>query len=207
MTNKSKANLIIDYFDEILPNAGCALNYTKDYEFLIAVMLSAQTTDAKVNKVTEILFNKYRDLKSLSTAKYDDVFSIIKPLGMASKKTQNILDIAGIMIKKYDFRVVNNKEELMKLSGVGNKTAEVVLVELFHEPNFPVDTHVHRIAKRLNITNDNDDVVVCEEKLKRYFPKDKWIKLHHQFIHFGRSKCTAKNPKCESCALKDICKN
>jgi len=205
-TKLNKQELIVNYLDEILPNAGCELNYTTDYSFLIAVMLSAQCTDKKVNKVTAKLFKIYPDLESLANAKYEDIYEFVKELGLAKTKAQNVIDIAKTLIDKFDSRVPINKFELMSLPGVGNKTANVVHVELFNIPEFPVDTHVARISKRLQIALEEDDVKTIEHKLKELFPKEKWIKLHHQFIHFGRYYCKAISPKCEGCKLAQICK-
>ena len=206
MTLSEKAKLIKEYFDELLPNAKCELNYTTDYSFLIAVMLSAQTTDKKVNKVTEILFNKYKNLESLKNAKYEDIYEIIKPLGLAKNKTKNVIEIAKELDEKFSGKVPINKVELMSLPGVGNKTANVVHIELFKIPEFPVDTHVERVSKRLGLCNENDSVTKIEETLKKIFLEKDYIKLHHQFIHFGRYFCKAKNPICENCKLASICK-
>lgn len=206
MTLSEKAKLIKEYFDELLPNTKCELNYTTDYSFLIAVMLSAQTTDKKVNKVTEILFNKYKNLESLKNAKYEDIYEIIKPLGLAKNKTKNVIEIAKELDEKFNGKVPINKVELMSLPGVGNKTANVVHIELFKIPEFPVDTHVERVSKRLSLCNENDSVTKVEETLKKIFLEKDYIKLHHQFIHFGRYFCKAKNPICENCKLASICK-
>lgn len=206
MKLSDRAIITQKYFDEILPNPGCELNYTTDYGFLIAVMLSAQTTDKKVNKVTEILFQKYPTLEDIENADFNDIEEIIRPLGLSKTKAKNLKEIAHTLLEEYNGIVPQNKEELMKLPGVGNKTSNVVLIELFKIPAFPVDTHVFRTSKRLGLTSEEDDVIDVENKLKKIFPKESWIKLHHQFIHFGRYYCKAISPKCDSCKLKGICK-
>ena len=206
-TKNEKRELIMQYMDEILPNASCELDYHKDYELLIAVMLSAQTTDKKVNKVTSVLFDRYPSLDALKEAPLNMVEDIVKEVGLFKNKSKNLKAIVDILIEKYDYKVPSDKDELMSMPGVGNKTAEVVRAELFKIPEFPVDTHVHRISKRLGIASMDDDVVKTEAKLKAFFPKEKWIKLHHQFIHFGRYHCHSQNPQCECCKLRDICKN
>lgn len=206
MKLSDRAIIIQKYFDEILPNPGCELNYTTDYGFLIAVMLSAQTTDKKVNKVTEVLFQKYPTLEDIENADFNDIEEIIRPLGLSKTKAKNLKEIAHALLEKYNGIVPQNKEELMKLPGVGNKTSNVVLIELFKIPAFPVDTHVFRTSKRLGLTSEEDDVIDVENKLKKIFPKESWIKLHHQFIHFGRYYCKAISPKCDTCKLKGICK-
>ena len=197
-------NRIFDYLDEILPNAKCELNYTKDYELLIAVMLSAQTTDKRVNEVTSILFNKYSDLDKLKNADIEDIKNIIRPIGTFNKKSLNIISIAK-EISKIGF-VPNNREYLEKLDGVGRKTTNVVLSNLYNEPYLAVDTHVARVSKRLGLAKQNDDVLTIEKKLYKKIPKDKVNKLHHQLVLFGRYYCKAIKPMCDTCKLKDICK-
>ena len=206
-TKAEKREFIMQYMDEILPNASCELIYHKDYELLIAVMLSAQTTDKKVNKVTEVLFNRYPSLDALKKAPLDVIEDIIKEVGLFKNKSKNLKAIVDALIERFNRKVPSDKDELMSMPGVGNKTAEVVRAELFKIPEFPVDTHVHRISKRLGLASMGDDVVATETQLKAFFSKEKWIKLHHQFIHFGRYHCHAQNPQCGSCKLCEICKN
>jgi len=195
---------IIDYLDELIPNPKCELNYTKDYELLIATMLSAQTTDKRVNEVTNILFNKYNTLDKLRNADINDIVDIIKPLGTYNKKAINIIQIAKILESVGDM-VPNNREFLEQLPGVGRKTTNVVLSILYNEPYIAVDTHVQRVSKRLGITN-SDDVLITEKKLYKYFKDADFTKLHHQLLLFGRYYCKAKKPECLNCKLKDICK-
>jgi len=197
-------NRIFDYLDEILPNAKCELNYTKDYELLIAVMLSAQTTDKRVNEVTAILFNKYDNLDKLKNADIEDIKNIIRPIGTFNKKSLNIISIAK-EISKLGY-VPNDREYLEKLDGVGRKTTNVVLSNLYNEPYLAVDTHVARVSKRLGLAKKNDDVLTIEKKLYKKIPKDKVNKLHHQLVLFGRYYCKAIKPMCDTCKLKDICK-
>jgi len=203
MTNK--AILIQDYFDELLPNASCELNYSKPYELVIAVMLSAQTTDKSVNLVTEKLFSKYTSLYGLNNASLNEIENIIRSIGLYKNKAANLKGIVNKLLIDFDGKVPADKEQLMSLPGVGNKTANVILAEIFHIPEFPVDTHVFRVSKRLGLTTSKDDVMDTEKKLKKTFLEDSWIKLHHQFIHFGRYYCTARNPKCKNCKLLEIC--
>lgn len=202
---KNNAELIVSYLNEILSDAHCELNYTKEYELVIAVMLSAQTTDKAVNIVTKKLFSKYDSLEKIANAELVDIENEIKALGLYKVKAKNIIGIAKILLEKYNGIVPENKSDLITLPGVGNKTANVVRIELFKLQEFPVDTHIKRISKRLNIANENDDVDIIELKLKTYFKGYDYIKLHHQIIFFGRYYCVAKNPKCDGCKLKDIC--
>ncbi|NLM63081.1 MAG: endonuclease III [Mollicutes bacterium] len=197
---------IIDYLEELYPEASCELNYKTDYELLIAVMLSAQTTDVSVNKVTATLFNKYPTLEKLSRANVEEVMDIIRPIGTYRKKSQNIIDISKSLLKNYNGVVPNDRNYLESLPGVGRKTANVVLSILYNEPVCAVDTHVKRVAIRLGLAKDTDDVLTIEKKLTKIFPKEKLNKIHHQLIFFGRYHCKARNPNCENCKLKDVCK-
>lgn len=197
---------IINYLDELFPNPKCELNYNKDYELLIAVMLSAQTTDKRVNMVTDVLFKKYDTLEKLSNADINDVINIIRPIGTFNKKAENVIKISKSLLKDKNGIVPNDREYLESLSGVGRKTTNVVLSNLYNEPCIAVDTHVSRVSKRLNLAKENDDVLVIEKKLNKKFPNDKLCRLHHQMVLFGRYYCKAKNPLCENCKLKSICK-
>ncbi len=197
---------IINYLDELFPHPKCELNYNKDYELLIAVMLSAQTTDKRVNQVTNVLFNKYDTLESLSCADINDIKSIIKPIGTFNKKAQNIVDISKSLLNDKNGIVPNDRKYLESLSGVGRKTTNVVLANLYNLPLIAVDTHVSRVSKRLGLASYNDDVLVIEKKLNKKFPKEKLNRLHHQLVLFGRYYCKAQKPLCENCKLKNMCK-
>ena len=203
MENKSK--FIIKSLDELFPNAKCELNHSSHFQLLVAVVLSAQTTDIKVNSVTKELFKKYPNAVYLSKAKISDVEEIIKPIGLYHNKAINIINLSKTLVKKYNGRVINDRKILESLPGVGRKTCNVVLSNCFNVPAFAVDTHVARVSKRLQIANDDDNVNVIEEKLMNMFPQESWCKLHHQFIFFGRYKCHSQNPECGDCPLKKIC--
>lgn len=203
MANKE---LITTYLDKLLPNASCELNYHNLFELLIAVILSAQTTDASVNKVTPNIFKKYPTCKELGNAKTEDVEKLIKSIGLYHNKAKSIIGASKILHKEYNDIMPNTMEELIKLPGVGRKVASVILVEGYHLPAFPVDTHVNRVSKRLGIAKEKDSILTVERKLKKLLPSNEWGKVHHQLIHFGRYFCTARNPKCSECELKNICK-
>lgn len=198
-------NTILNYLDEIIPNPKCELEYNKDYELLIAVMLSAQTTDKRVNQVTKELFKKYNTLEKLKDANLNDIQSHIKVIGNYTKKSKAVIDIANILYNDYNKKVPNNRKLLEELPMVGRKTTNVVLSELYGIPNIAVDTHVERVSKRLKLVKQKNNVLEVENTLKRKIPKDKWIKFHLQMVLFGRYYCTSKNPKCNNCKLKDIC--
>ena len=200
-------NIIENYLDELFPNPKCELNFNKDYELLIAVVLSAQTTDKRVNSVTEVLFDKYKTLEELSCAEINDIIEIIKPIGTFNKKAIFVKEIANILIKDYDGKVPNDRVELEKFPGVGRKTTNVVLSVLFNVPAIAVDTHVSRVSKRLGLANKSDDVNKIERKLMKKFAKENWSKRHHQLVHFGRYHCKAISPNCKNCKLREICKD
>ncbi|MBQ9013639.1 MAG: endonuclease III [Bacilli bacterium] len=199
-------NSIVEYLDYLFPNPRCELNYNKDYELLISVMLSAQTTDKMVNKVTSVLYSKYDTLEKIADADISDIKNIIKPLGNYNKKASNIIEIAKRLINDTNGVVVNNRTYLETLPGVGRKTTNVVLANLYNENVIAVDTHVARVSKRLGIAKSSDDVLIIEKKLNKKFSKDILGRLHHQLVLFGRYYCKAKNPKCNSCSLCEVCK-
>ncbi len=196
--------LIVSELDRLFPDARCELDYKKDYELVLSVMLSAQTTDKRVNMVTKELYSKYDTLEKLSLLSEEEISSYIKSIGFHRIKSKNFKLIVSELLKLG--YVPNDRDYLEKLPGVGRKTASVVLAHLFNEPSFAVDTHVFRVSKRLGITTKNDDVLKTEKKLKKYFSKDEWNRVNSQLVLFGRYVCTSKNPKCENCNLKNICK-
>lgn len=197
---------IIDYLDSLFPNPRCELNYNKDYELLISVMLSAQTTDKRVNEVTSILYKKYDTLEKLASADLGDIKNIIRPIGTFNKKGENVKKIAKKLLEETSGKVVNDRVYLETLPGVGRKTVNVVLANLYNEPLIAVDTHVSRVSKRLGLAKESDDVLTIEKKLNRRFSKKVLVRLHHQLVLFGRYYCKAQKPLCENCKLKDICK-
>ncbi len=201
-----KSKEIIKYLDTIIPNPKCELEYNKDYELLIATMLSAQTTDKRVNMVTSILFKKYPSLEALKEAHVEDIKNIIKPIGTYNKKALNVKSIANDLIEKSNGRVPNDRKFLESLDGVGRKTANVVLSNIYNVPCIAVDTHVSRVSKRLGIASINDDVSAIEKKLDKVFKEADLCRLHHQLVLFGRYYCKAINPECENCGLKKYCK-
>lgn len=196
-------NKIIDYLNELYPNPKCELNFNKDYELLIAVMLSAQSTDKRVNQVTEILFKKYDTIEKLNNASIEDIKQIIKPVGNQNKKAIYVKSIAKELNEN---KLTNDRKRLESISGVGRKTANVVLGMLFNEQCIAVDTHITRVSKRLKLVNKNDDVNTIEKKLTKKFKDYDLVRLHLQMVLFGRYKCKAIKPICENCKLKEICK-
>ena len=202
---KTNISSLLNYLDELFPSARCELFYSKDYELVIAVMLSAQTTDKSVNAVTSVLFKKYQSLDELNNAPLEDIEEILKPIGLYKNKAKSLKGIVKDLIERFNYLVPSDKDELQTLPGVGNKTAGVIRAEIFQIPDLPVDTHILRISKRLNLAKKDDEPIDVERKLKKIIPEERWIKSHHQLIHFGRYFCTARSPKCVECRLKDSC--
>ncbi len=199
-------NRIEEYFDYLFPNPKCELNYTKDYELLIAVVLSAQSTDKRVNSVTSILFSKYPSLDELKNASIYDLELIIRPVGSYHKKSLYVLNIAKILCDEYNGKVPKDRDILASFPGVGRKTVNVFLSEFYNEPAIAVDTHVERVSKRLKLVHANDNVLTIEKKLMKKFPIESWSKRHLQMVLFGRYYCKAVKPLCDECKLKDICR-
>ncbi|MCI7732895.1 MAG: endonuclease III [Solobacterium sp.] len=203
---RSSKEYIIENLNRLYPDAHCELNHKDSFELLIAVVLSAQTTDVSVNRVTPALYEKYPDALSLSEASEEDVMRLIHSIGLYKNKSRNIINLAKELVKRFDGEVPSKREELESLPGVGRKTANVVLSNCFDYPAFAVDTHVSRVSKRLMIARKDDDVLTIEKKLMKFFPRNCWSRLHHQFIFFGRYKCKAKNPECTDCPFRDSCR-
>lgn len=197
---------IVEYLEKIIPDPKCELEYSKDYELLIATMLSAQTTDKRVNMVTRVLFKKYPTLQDLSDASLEDLKDIIRPIGTFNKKALNIKSISKKLIERCNGIVPNDRKVLESLDGVGRKTANVVLSNIYDVPCIAVDTHVSRVSKRLGIAKKDDDVRTIEDKLTKKFKDENLCRLHHQLLLFGRYHCKAMNPECDSCGLKKYCK-
>ncbi|MDD8048510.1 MAG: endonuclease III [Thomasclavelia sp.] len=205
--NKAKTQRVLNYLDELYPDAKCELYHHNTYELLVAVMLSAQTTDKRVNTVTPILFEKYPTIEEVANANLKDIENIIKSIGFYHNKAVNMIALSKKLIEDYDGIVPSDYKGLMSLPGVGRKTANVVRSVSFNIPAFAVDTHVERISKRLGFAKKDDDVLTIEKKLNRSIERNLWNKSHHQFIFFGRYFCKATTPSCNECKLFDMCKD
>lgn len=201
-----KTNRISAYLNFLFPNPQCELLYQKDYELLISIVLSAQSTDKRVNTVTPILFEKYPSLGALKEAKIEDLENLIRPVGSFHKKAQYVKEIARILLDECDGVVPQDREKLSTFPGVGRKTINVFLSEFYHVPAIGVDTHVERVSKRLGFASSSDSVLKVEQELMKAFPKKDWAKIHLQLVLFGRYYCKAVKPMCSNCELKDICK-
>lgn len=203
MMNKE---LIENYLDELFENPKCELNYTKDYELLMAIVLSAQSTDKRVNECTKILFKEYKTLEELKDAPIKRIKEIIRPIGSYNKKSEYIKQIAKELVEKYDSKVPTDKDILITFPGVGRKTINVFLSEFYNYPAIAVDTHVERVSKRLGLAKNDDSVYEIEMKLRRKFKRENWNKRHKQLVLFGRYYCKAIKPECDTCKIKEICK-
>ena len=207
MTKKQVVALeIYDEITKLFPNAGCELNYRKDHELLIAIMLSAQTTDQSVNKVTEKLFEKYHNLNDFANASIPDLENDIKHLGLYRNKAKNLHKMTNKILQEFSGTIPNVQEDLESLPGVGRKTANVYLAELHHIPRIAVDTHVTRVSIRLGFAKVNSSPIIIENNLMKLYPKNLWILLHHKLIFFGRYFCTARKPNCKNCPIIKHCK-
>ena len=199
-----KKEYILESLKEMIPNPKCELDYNSDYTLLIAILLSAQTLDKNVNKITPILFNKYPTLVDLKNAKLEDLEQIIKPIGLSKNKSKSVKNLATILVDKYDGKIPKSREELSTLPGVGNKTSGVFLVEYYNQNFLPVDTHVKRVSYRLGLVNENDDVDKIEKQLTAIFKTNLAI-LHQRLVLFGRYICKSKNPDCTNCKFNKKC--
>lgn len=203
--NTKDQSAIFAFFDELFPDAGCELNYQKDYELVLAVMLSAQTTDKSVNQVTAVLFSHFPSLEALANAPITAIENDIHSIGLYKHKAANVKSITQKLLTDFSGIVPSEKEALLTLLGVGNKTANVIRAELFKIPEIAVDTHVERVSKRLGFASRKDNVAAIEAKLRKAVPVSRYIKTHHQMIHFGRYFCKAVKPNCRECHLRDYC--
>lgn len=206
MLSKKKTLELLDKVSAMYPDASVELNHKNAFELLIAVALSAQTTDVSVNRVTPALFAAYPTPEALAKAPLDDVIDKIKTIGLYRNKAKNIIKCSQQLVEEFDGKVPHTMKELTSLAGVGRKTANVVMSVAFNIPAFAVDTHVERVAKRLRIAPEKATVREVETLITRAVPKDRWNRLHHQMIFFGRYFCTAKKPKCSECPLVNDCK-
>ena len=203
MNKKERAIYIIKTLQKLYPSTPIPLNHKNNFELLISVLLSAQCTDERVNKITPELFSVGKDAFSMSKLSVDEIYKIIKPCGLGPKKSKSISELSKILKEKYEGNVPNNFKSLENLPGVGHKTASVVMSQGFGMPAFPVDTHIHRLAQRWKLTNGKN-VTQTEKDLKKLFPKYLWNKLHLQIIFYGREYCQARACFGRSCI---ICKN
>ncbi|MBQ9046273.1 MAG: endonuclease III [Solobacterium sp.] len=201
-----KADVFLEGLDSLFPDARCELEHRNNYEMAVAVVLSAQTTDASVNRVTPALFEKYPDAASLAAGELKDIEQCIASLGLYHNKAKAIKGMAQGMTERFGGEVPDTMEDLVSLPGVGRKCANVILSECYGVPALAVDTHVSRVSKRLKLAKPDDSVLEIEKKLRRKIPKERWIRTHHQMIFFGRYLCHARSPECGRCPFTAECR-
>jgi endonuclease III len=206
MTKKNRiSEVLLAYLTNNYPSACCALSYTGPYECLVAIILSAQTSDRSVNEVTPRLFKDFPSVAALAAAKPSAVEKDIRRLGLYHSKTRNLIEMAHEVTNSYDGVIPLQKDLLLGLPGVGNKTAGVFLAEIAQVPALPVDTHVATIAIRLGYAKEGDGPSLIEKQMEKSFPRERWILLHHQLIAFGREICSARKPLCSRCGMRELC--
>lgn len=206
MLNKSQIRYCLDVMGEMFPDAHCELNHSNPFELVIAVALSAQCTDALVNRVTEHLFQKYKTPEDYLSVPLEELENDIRSIGLYRNKAKNIQKMCRMLIDEYEREVPRDRDEMTKLPGVGRKTANVVVSVAFGVPAIAVDTHVERISKRLGISRWKDSVTEVETVLMAKIPKEEWSAAHHRMIFFGRYHCKAQSPQCPVCPLLDLCR-
>lgn len=206
MLTKAQIRYSLDEITKMFPDAECELIHKNPFELVIAVLLSAQCTDVLVNKVTKSLFEKYKTPEDYLAVSLEELQQDIRSIGLYRNKAKNIQKLCKSLIEEYNGEVPNTKSELVKLAGVGRKTANVVASVAFGEPAIAVDTHVERVSKRIGICRWKDSVAQVEETLMKKVPIEEWTATHHRLIFFGRYHCKAKNPNCPECPLLDICR-
>ncbi|WP_152654588.1 endonuclease III [Oceanobacillus sp. CFH 90083] len=206
MLNNTQIRQCLDAMAEMFPDAEGELVHSNPFELVIAVLLSAQCTDKLVNKVTADLFQKYKTPEDYLAVPLEEVENDIRSIGLYRSKAKNIQKLCRTLLDDYNGEVPQTKEELVKLAGVGRKTANVVASIAFNEPAIAVDTHVERVSKRLGICRWKDSVIEVENTLMRKVPRDEWSVTHHRMIFFGRYHCKARNPNCPECPLLELCR-
>ncbi|WP_223702006.1 endonuclease III [Sutcliffiella deserti] len=206
MLNLKQVNHVVEVMGEMFPDAHCELVHKNPFELVIAVALSAQCTDALVNKVTKNLFEKYKSPEDFLAVSLEELQQDIRSIGLFRNKAKNIRNLSQLLLDEYNGEVPKDRDELVKLPGVGRKTANVVVSVAFGVPAIAVDTHVERVSKRLGICKWKDSVLEVERTLMKKIPMDKWSDTHHRLIFFGRYHCKAQSPQCESCPLLEMCR-
>jgi endonuclease-3 len=206
MTRQQRYQYIIDYFLTHAPDAETELLYDNPFQLLVAVILSAQCTDKRINLTTPAIFKRYPDPESLSTASVEDVFGLIKSISYPNNKAKHLVGMANLLMKKFSGEVPMTVEELIELPGVGRKTANVITSVIDNQPNMAVDTHVFRVSARIGLTTNAKTPLAAEKQLIKYIPEAYVYKAHHWLILHGRYICTARSPKCSECGIKEACK-
>ena len=207
MTKKQRYEFVINYFQQHAPNAETELIYDDPFQLLVAVILSAQCTDVRVNMTTPKIFQRYPTPQKMAKAEFDDLFPLIKSISYPNNKTKHLIGMANMLLEKFNGTVPMTVDELVQLPGVGRKTANVITSVVDQQPNMAVDTHVFRVSARIGLTTNATTALATEKQLVKNIPKELIHKAHHWLILHGRYVCIARNPKCDVCGLKEICKH
>lgn len=207
MTTKQRYQGVIEYFKENMPSPTTELHYRNPYELLVAVILSAQCTDKRINMVTPALFEAYPTPFDMAKASDEDIFHFIKSVTFPNNKSKSLLGMANMLVDKYDGKVPSSIDELVKIPGVGRKTANVILSVIFNQAAMAVDTHVFRVSNRIGLTNDSKTPIETEKTLVKHIPKEFIATAHHWLILHGRYVCTARKPLCFECGIRPFCKH
>jgi endonuclease III len=205
MTRKERYQFVLDYFSEHVPDAETELLYDNPFQLLVAVILSAQCTDKRVNLTTPAIFNKYPDAASMAKASFEELFPLIKSISYPNNKTRHLIGMANKLITEFNGEVPMTVNELVQLPGVGRKTANVITSVIDEQPNMAVDTHVFRVSARIGLTHNATTPLAAEKQLIKYIPKELVYKAHHWIILHGRYTCLARQPKCQQCGLQQAC--
>jgi endonuclease-3 len=206
MKRKERYQFVLDYFQKHTPDAETELIFDNPFQLLVAVILSAQCTDKRVNLTTPAIFNKYPDVTSLANANYEELFNLVKSISYPGNKSRHLIGMAKMLVEKFNGEIPMTVEELIQLPGVGRKTANVITSVVDKQPNLAVDTHVFRVSARIGLTENAKTPLATEKQLVQYIPTDLIYKAHHWLILHGRYVCVARNPKCQECGLKPVCK-
>lgn len=206
MTTKQRYNAVIEYFSQAMPEANTELNYDNTYQLLVAVILSAQCTDKRVNMITPALFNAFPTVYDLANSSVDEIFGYIRSVSYPNNKSKSLLGMANMLVDEFGGEVPGNFDDLLRIPGVGRKTANVILSVAFKQNAMAVDTHVFRVANRIGLTNESPNPLTTERTLVKNFPQELLGLAHHWLILHGRYTCTARSPKCLECGISSVCK-
>ncbi len=206
MTKQELYDFVLNYFEQTMPSPDTELHYDSPYQLIVAVLLSAQCTDVRVNKITPAFFSRFPSPQALAKASQSEVYELIKSCSYPNNKAKHLIGMAQMLINDFNGKIPDNFDDLQKLPGIGRKSANVLAAIIFKEPRIAVDTHVFRVANRIGLTDNSKTPLQTEQELMKYIPEDKRLKAHHWLILHGRYTCTARNPKCDKCGLTDVCK-
>ncbi len=206
MTKRELYDFVLDYFEQTMPSPDTELHYQNPYQLIVAVLLSAQCTDVRVNKITPEFFRHFPTPDELARASQSEVYELIKSCSYPNNKAKHLIGMAKMLVEEFGGAIPQDFDQLQKLPGIGRKSANVIAAIIHKEPRIAVDTHVFRVANRIGLTNNSKTPLQTEQELMKYIPEDKRLKAHHWLILHGRYTCTARKPKCDKCGLKQVCK-